>query len=121
MLRGSSSRRASRDSVSTGSGSAICPAWLAVISLRLVSSCCRLRRRQLAARFLALLLHAVQFLSNAPRAIFNASRFRGIPLFARLGPHRFRFHDPSSLVRRHLLKLRFELFSLLTLLLQGGP
>src|SRR2546429_393139 len=80
-----------------------------------------LRQRQLAAEFVALLLQTGQFLSNIPRAFFKASRLRGIPLFARLALHRFRFHDLSSLVRRHLLKARFELLSLLTLLLQLGP
>ena len=82
-----------------------------------------LRQRQLAAEFVALLLQAGQFLfkSNAPRALFKASRFRGIPLFARLGLHRFRFHDLASLVRRHLLKARSDLLSLCTLMLQGGP
>src|SRR2546422_645104 len=82
-----------------------------------------LRQRQLTAEFVVLLLQTGQFLfkSNAPRAFFKASRFRGIPLFGRLGLHRFRFHDLASLVRRHLLKARFDLLSLCTLMLQGGP
>src|SRR5205807_7553786 len=82
--------------------------------------CRLLRQRQLTAEFVALLLQTCQFLfkSDVPRVFFTASCF---PLFTRLGLHRFRFHDLSSLVRRHLLKARFELLSLLTLLLQVGP
>src|SRR5439155_458908 len=80
-----------------------------------------LRQRQLAAEFVALLPQAGPFLSNAQRVFFKASRLRGIPLFARPGLHRFRFHDLASLVRRHLLNARSDLLSLCTLMLQGGP
>ena len=80
-----------------------------------------LRQRQLTAEFVVLLLQTGPFLfkSTAPRVFFTASRLRGIPL--RLGLHRFRFHDLASLVRRHLLMARFDLLSLCTLMLQGGP
>ena len=61
------------------------------------------------------------FKSDASLAFLTARCFRGIPLFARPGLHLFPFRDQFlefGLVCRHLLKVRFELLSLLTLLFQ---
>src|SRR5439155_7947043 len=52
------------------------------------------------------------------KELYPRVRFAAIPLFALLRLDRFRFHGLASLVRRHLLKARFELLSLCTLLFQ---